>query len=219
MRTSFVLFSFFLAVLFLFGCSAQAQDEQADFDYGKIEEGSYSNTYFNFSMDVPEDWHVQTSEEAKLLMEMGQELLAGDDENMKAILNASEINVANLIGFYKFELGTTLDFNPNLFCIAENLQLATGIKNGGQYLDQVKGFLEKGELKYDFLSEDYEKKAIGDFTFYVMDAKLSVMGSEVSQRYYSTIVNGFALNFFLSYHSEESLAFMQKIMKSIEPLD
>ncbi|HLF35805.1 MAG TPA: hypothetical protein VI583_16295 [Cyclobacteriaceae bacterium] len=174
-----------------------------DFDYGRIKNNSYQNKYFNFEMKIPSGWVVLTKEQADELTKAGQEMVAGDDEKLQAVMKASEINTANLLAVYQFELGSPVDFNPNFMIVAENIKNAPGIKKGSDYLFQSKRILEQGQFKYDYLSPDFELENINGTEFYKMIAKLNYMGLEIEQVYYSTVLKGFSFNVIISYTSEE----------------
>jgi hypothetical protein len=174
-----------------------------DFDYGRVEKNVYVNNYFRFKMNLPQDWVILTREQADELTKAGQEMVAGDDENLQAVMKASEINTANLLAVYQYELGSPVDFNPNFMIVAENIKNAPGIKKGSDYLFQSKRILEQGQFKYDYLSPDFEQENINGTEFYTMIAKLNYMGLEIEQVYYSTVLKGFSFNVIISYISEE----------------
>jgi len=80
---------FILAIFFAPLASCNSQPE--NFDYGRVEDGTYRNDYFGFTFKLPANWVVQSKEQTQDLANTGKKLLAGDDENMKAAIQASEI--------------------------------------------------------------------------------------------------------------------------------
>ncbi len=187
-----------------------------NFDYGSIKDNTYTNAFFAMSMDIPEGWAVQSEEAMKQMTELGKEMAAGDDQFMKAKLKVSEINTANLISAFEFEVGTpTLDFNSNVTLVAENMVLAPGVKRGSDYLKLTKQFLEQSQADYSF-TEVTGEETFGGQTFDYMDVVLRVQGTEVNQRFYSTIINGFSFNAIISYGTDDKKEELIEILESME---
>jgi len=147
-----------ITLLTVLTLSCSPNGKPIKFDYGKIENNKYINSFFGFEMELPPNWVVQTKEQMENLSKMGKELVAGDDENMKAVINASEINSANLLAVFKYEVGAVVDYNPNLMLVAENLKNTPGIKTGSDYLFQSRRFLKQSQIQYDYIDEEFQKK-------------------------------------------------------------
>jgi hypothetical protein len=189
-------------VLLVVVSSCSGPDAPADFDYGKVENNRYVNSYFDFEMSLPPDWVVQTQEEMERITSVGKDLVAGDDQRMKAIIKASEVNTANLLAVYRHEYGAAVEFNPNIMLIAENIAHAPGIKSGKEYLFQSRRLLTQSQFQYDHLDEEFEKEQIGGADFYKMNAQINYGGLSIGQTYYSTIIKGFSFNVIISYSGE-----------------
>src|SRR5690606_3677488 len=88
----------------LTGCnnsSVKPIDEEKGFDYGRIRNEKYSNTFFNLEMNVHKNWHPQNKEEIKELTNEGRKIVAGGNKNTEARIKASEINTAPLLVVFK----------------------------------------------------------------------------------------------------------------------
>ena len=205
---------FIILTVLTLSCSTNNKPE--NFDYGKVENNKYSNSFFEFSMDLPADWIVQTKEQTENLAKMGQELVAGDDKNIKAALKASEINSANLLAVFKYEVGAAVEYNPNFMLVAENLKNAPGIKTGSDYLFQSRKILKQSQVQYEHIDETFEKVIINNNEFYLMNAHLNYMGLSIKQVYYSTILNGFCLSAIISFIDDEQRKDLELILKSME---
>ncbi|PLX25604.1 MAG: hypothetical protein C0599_00325 [Salinivirgaceae bacterium] len=72
--------------------SCQSETPQKLFDYGKVENGIYSNEYFGFSVQIPDKWVVQSREQQEGLMEASEKIVTGDDKYMKAVYDAAKVN-------------------------------------------------------------------------------------------------------------------------------
>ena len=207
-----ILFSLLTLSLIVTGCknqnpldptTANTPESLPDFDYGHVKNNVYTNTYFDMTMNVPKNWKVQDEEQVKYLMEKGKEVAAGDNENMKAAVEASTINSANLLTVYQFEMGSAVPFNPSLLVIAENVQFAPGVKNGSDYLYQARKMIEQSQVHYDYLDEEFKREVINGTEFYSMNAEISNGGTTIHQVYYSTVLKDFSFSLILSYANDD----------------
>ncbi|MBS4057586.1 MAG: hypothetical protein KGZ82_09755 [Bacteroidales bacterium] len=185
-------------LLSLVSCS----QKPAAFDYGKVENGVYLNSYFDFSMQLPEGWAVQSRDQMENIANTGKKMLSGNDTNLEAVLSAAEVNVANLLAVFEKEMGSPVEYNPNIMIVAENLQHAPGIKSGFDYLYQSRKLLMQGQFQYDYLSENFELVEFDGVEFYRMDARVNFTDLEIKQHYYATVRNGFSFNVIISYVSD-----------------
>jgi hypothetical protein len=208
-----VLFYFFLTIS-ISGCTGQNKPQ--DFDYGRIENGLYSNTYFKFEMSVPPDWVIQTKEQTDALMKKGEELIAGDNQNLKSALKASEVNVANLLYASQYEKGAAVEYNPSMLMNAENVRDSPGIKSGKDYLFQARRILEQSQMKYDHIDKEFSKETIGGIDFYKMNAEITYLGLSIRQIYYCSIRYGFSLNIIISFVNDEQKSELSKSIQSIK---
>lgn len=210
MKTNIV---FLLLSLALVSCNVK--DAPDDFDYGKVESGKYVNGYFDMEMDVPADWSVQSQEQMDNLAKAGQDMVAGDDEQMQAIIKASDVNTANLLAVFEHEYGAAVDFNPNFMVVAENVRKTPAIRTGRDYLFQSRKLLTQSQFQYDRIDEDFEKEVINGIEFYKMKTEVSLMGMDIRQIYYSTVLKDFSFNVIISYSSDEQKEVLLRVINSI----
>ena len=192
--------------------SCKTQDKPADFDYGRVENNHYVNHFFECEITLPEDWVIQTKEQVENLSKTGKDLIAGDDANMKAVVKASEVNVANLLAVYQFEVGSSVEYNPSIMLIAENVKNSPGIKNGSDYLFQARKMLGQSQIKYDHLDEQFAKEAINGTDFYKMNAEIHLRDLDIKQIYYSTVLKRFTFNMIISFINDQQ---KQDLLKAI----
>lgn len=207
------LFTFFVSVISLFISCSPGKPE--DFDYGKVENNKYTNSYFDCEMSIPKGWVVQSDEQMEDLTKQGEDLIAGDNAVKKAILKASEVRTANLLGVFKYERGAAVDFNPNFIVVAENVDGLPGIKNGSDYLFHTRKLIEQSPLKYDYMDSVYKEEKINNTSFYVMSAYINGMDTDINQLYYCSIIRGFSFNVILTYNNEEQ---KQELMSAVNSL-
>ena len=214
MRTKLNLIGLVLLAVLTFSCNSNSKPK--DFDYGHVENNKYLNSFFGLELALPSDWVVQTKEQTDNLAKKGQELVAGDDKNMKAAIKVAEVNTANLLAVFKHEVGAAVDYNPSFMLVAENLQNAPGIKTGSDYLFQAKKILQQSQVQYDYIDDVFKKEMINNQEFYLMNCSIKYMGLTINQIYYSTIQNGFSIGAIISYIDDEQKNELGKIVKSME---
>lgn len=186
-----------------------------NFDYGHFDKHAYTNSFFNLQMQFPEDWYISSTETNTKLGEMGKDLVTGDDANMKAMVDANMIRVANLLSVFKFELGSPVEYNPGIVGVAENLSIFTGMKNGHDYLENSKKIIEQSQLEYKEISIDASPIKINGNEFYKMTGSISIAGLHLKQEFYVTIRHKFALAFIISYTTEADKNDLFKVLQTI----
>ncbi|TSE08488.1 MULTISPECIES: hypothetical protein [Aquimarina] len=196
-------------------CTNQEKKLPDNFDFGKTENGSYKNEYFDMEISFDPNWIVQDKQQMNNIIEMGSELTTGEDKNLKAIVKASQVNTAYLLAVFKHEVGSAVEFNPSFMVVAENINNFPGIKNGSDYLFHAKKLLEQSQMSYYFEKEVYEK-TIGKSTFYIMEAKLDHMNKTVIQHYISTVTKGFSLSFIVSFATDNGKNELYEIIEKIK---
>lgn len=213
MKPQIVTLVFVFALFLITSCKVENTPD--NFDYGKVEEGKYVNSYFDLEMTLPSDWSVQTQEQMENITKVGKDLVAGEDENMKAIVKASDVNTANLLAVFQYEYGSAVEFNPNFMVIAENIKRAPGIRSGKDYLFQSRKLLTQSQFQYDRIDEDFEKEIIDGTEFYKMKTEVNVMGINVRQVYYSTILKDFSFNVIISFSSDAQREDLLRVVQSM----
>lgn len=186
-----------------------------NFDFGKIEDGLYTNNFFKLKIPFNPSWIVQDKQQMNDLVETGSDLFAGDDKTLKSAIKSAKVNTAYLFTIFKHEVGAAVEFNPSFMVIAENTKSLPGLKNGSDYLFHAKKFLEQSQMKYLFEKDVFEKK-IGNSDFHVLEAKLDQMGTLIIQEYIATVTKGFSLSFVVTYSNEDERNELYKIVDKIK---
>lgn len=185
------------------------------FDYGHVENDKYINAFFGLELAIPEDWVVQSKEQTEEITNLGKDIMAGDDKNLKAVLDASEINSANLLTVFNHEVGAAVDYNPSFMLVAENLKNAPGIKTGGDYLFQTRKLLENSQMEFGHIDEEFAREVINNVEFDTMNCTINYMGFVIHQKYYSTIQNGFCLSVLISFVEEHQKTDLVEVVNSL----
>jgi len=203
---------FFLAVLLL--AIAACKQQPKNFDYGKIENGVYTNNYFDFEIPVPPNWAVQNKEQVQELQKTGQELVSGDNKELGAKIKAADIRTAMLLTVFKNGTEVVTErFNSSFIILSENLG-GMPIRKGSDYLAHAKGIMQQSNMSYQF-APGYSTEKVGNREFDRMDVSLPGQ-PDVQQSYYSVIDRDFALSIIISYADDEQKAELKNIINKIK---
>lgn len=208
---------FVFSILLFQACNnGQPNDAVAStFDMGEVINHRYQNNFFKLAIPLPDSFHIQSHEETNQLLNLGIEIIGENNEGFKKDLVASSVKNAYLLTAFKYELGLeTVDFNPSLIVVAENLQLVPGIQTGKQYLEQTQKLLLDTDLDYSF-SGDIVEAQIGHAPFANMTGFFQMGGMTITQDYYTRVEKGFALNIIVSYLEEKDKMEFDNIIQSI----
>ena len=105
----------FTLILTLFACSSKKEEA---INFGQYSDGVYTNSYFNIRVSLPEAWYVMDDESRIAMMRKGAEIVSGDNKNLKALLDASDMQSMNLLTAYEHAPGTAVSSNPSIIVIA-----------------------------------------------------------------------------------------------------
>lgn len=195
------------SLFFATGCSQQNNASNSNgnsktITMGTQEGNKYSNEYFGLELTVPEEWHIATEEEKAAITQAGQEAIAENNEDLAKQMDLSKEKTLNLMFSFKYPL-THQGVNPNVLCMAENLSLLASltVKSGKDYLAMAKTSMEQTGLPYTFADVTTEK--LGGKDFDVMEATVDAGTIKLTQKYYATIFDGYALVFINTFSSEE----------------
>lgn len=187
--------------------STQRPARFAGLDYGKVNGYSYVNDFFNFRLTIPFGWRVQGQDVKNILAEKGRETIKGRTPQENAQIDSSMSNTVNLLTLFKYEVGSSTDFNASLICGAE--WLPTSAMSANQYLVNAKRLLEMSGGQYYFKA--FTTETVGGEGFSVMELETS----SVQQKYYVSIKKGYALFFILTFMTDEDEAVLRQAMRSI----
>ncbi len=209
----YVLLSVVMSCLiFNFGCS---NNSEKAIDFGKFEESIYSNDFFNLNVSIPESWFVMDDESRIAMMQRSQKLVAGDNKNLNALINAADLQNLNLMTASENPPGTPVSSNPSFIIIAESIKHAPGIKRGSDYHFHTKKLMESSQVSVSFPEEIYET-TIGNKTFDTMVIEIEMGGVKNFQKQYATIVNEYALLFAITYQDDAGLSKLEQILQTIK---
>jgi hypothetical protein len=176
---------------------------------------TYTNEFFQMTVQKPEGWYAQSQEEAVETQKQGGKMLAGNDKNLKAMMEAAEDTTTQIFGFFEVPMGTPGKLNPNVLSAAENIKAAPGIKTGCDYIAATKEIIKKSQMNYEF-EDKCGTKTVNGTEFGVVNAQLKVGEQVVKQRYYAIIRGRHAISVIETYFDAESEAKVNKVIESVK---
>ncbi len=195
------------------GCARPTPAERA-FDEGHVNGNQYKNDYFQFTMDLPQQWVLQNKEQTTALMEKGAEHIARDQDQERQMRKAAHVGTAYLVTLFRYEMGSPVPFNPSFLVVAENMNALPGVKKGRDYLFHARKMLESTALDYSY-GGPLRGEMVGGVGFDGMGMVLHSNGTEVYQDYYATIKDGFALSIVMTYPDSATADTLRRIMSGI----
>lgn len=214
-----LIYTGLLCLVFLMeSCQGEAEK---NFDYGRVEDNRYVNSFFKFEIDIPKDWNVQPNEYYDKYKEEAKDLLAGDDKNLRTAIDATVINSAHLLTLFKYSTDDTYDFNPKLNITAENINDKPEFKTGKDILENTARFLKKSNLEntnvqIEYIDEEFEKRIIGNQEFYIMNATFNYNGRIIKQVLYSTIIKGFSIGAVMAFTNDREKSELINIFNTVK---
>lgn len=202
-----------LSILLILSSCKEQKKIPENFDYGTVENGIYSNKFFNFDLSFDKDWSVQSKEEMAEMSKIGQDILIGESESLKKNFKASQVNVAELFGVFKFPVGTVSVYNPSLIINAENLKDFPDVRKPKDYMDSVRNLLDQAPFTLIYKKKLYSK-IIGGKEFVAME--IYNQDYNVTQEYFSTIHKGFAIVMVISYDDDDQKEELYKIIDNVK---
>jgi hypothetical protein len=172
-----------------------------NFDYGKIKGNQYRQKYLSLEMTFDTTWAIQSKADIERIAKLSEAIISNDDEELKAILKATDVQIANLFAAFKYEMGTPVDYNPSIMLIAENVKQSPGIKKGSDYLFHAQKLLRRTSLDYE-IDETIYQRMIDGKSFDGMKTYLNSGEITLTQEYFTFIKRDFCILFILSYVEE-----------------
>ncbi len=214
-KTSIILSAFILLI-----ASCNSEQQNADFfDYGKIENGTYSNDFFNFNITLPEDWYIQSKDNIvdKVKNIYKDRELTGNSQNLqKSIekIKPSTIKKVVLLNLFRYNIDSTVDFNQSFSVAALNLKNDPNTKSGKDCINQIIEASNSHSVKRTTKGEPKLTK-IGSLDFYEITMEIEInqiVNDTVKQRYCACVINGFNFLIIMTYITDEQLSELNEVL-------
>ncbi|MEN3329506.1 MAG: hypothetical protein V7638_4313 [Acidobacteriota bacterium] len=202
-----------IVFLLLLCFCAKAQTEPAG---GSANDGVYTNPFFNFTFKYPKDWVVHGEATNERIRELGEERIAQSGTSKESVAVALK-NTYQLLTVFRHAVGTPgITFNPAILVMAEKVSHAPGIKNGSDYLLNVRALLTKAG--HQVLLKDPKEYQFGGSQFFRDNYGVVANGVHLVQTHFVTIRSGYALVFIFMAEDEKSVDEMTKAMETFDAI-
>jgi hypothetical protein len=195
----------------------QSQKIPENFDYGKTENGVYTNKYFDMEVPVPDKWVVQNKEQTEALIQKDNEAIEKSNKELTPQIKTGKVRSATLLAVFKNRTDSlTSEFNASILIRAENLGTIPGIKTGVDYLAQVEKLMRKARMGYQ-ITPGFTSKKIGGKEFDVLRVTRNEGEvRDIKQLYHATIDKGFALAIIISFDTDQQAEELHDILHNIK---
>ncbi len=193
---------------------ATACDEKPDRpDEGQLNGRVYANKFFDLTVDIPDQWIIHDDREKNDLTESGREELQDIDSSFAGKLESAEQDLLPLLSVFRYEVGSTEEFNPSFIMMSEKLPADVPGMNEPAYLQITKNELEQTGLYQTFEQMKLPVKIDGE-DFYMLRVS-SNRQSLINQEFYTKFKDGYALIIILSYADGRQKKELEVILNNI----
>lgn len=191
---------------------------QSQFDLGLVQDGTYINSGLGFTFKYPQGWTVHGKETDDHIRELSKEKAAAEGPTSKAALEASLKRTYSLLTVFRHPVGTPgIGFNPAILVMAEKISHAPGIKNGKDYLLNVRELIQKsgGQI----LLKEPTEHTFAEWQFFRDDYSLQTpLGDQVIQAYYAHVVKGYVVVFMFMAEDQKRVDELAKSLGTLTVL-
>lgn len=180
-----------------------------------VDQITFTNEMFDFSVKKPEAWVAQNTTELLALQQKGSSLMAGDNKTMKASLDRALETSLPLFSFLSHPVGTRDQAIISVVAAAENVKAAPASLTACGYLEHVKGLMTKAAVKVT-MSDKCQVLDTGNAKLSYFDSKMEVNGVIIQQRFYACRKNGFMVNMVQSFLDETGRQQTSEIVKTFK---
>lgn len=182
---------------------------------GAFAGSTYSNDYFNLTFKAPDGWTIATKEEIAQVFNAAIDEVGTTDKDTADKLKLSQQKVLYLALVLKNPLTDTEENNPNFNVIAENLGLnALSVSNSADYakanLDAMK------TASPNAVYGDVANVKLNGADFASVDSTTALSdGSNMMQRAYFAVKNGYGLVFTFTWFDDTDFSALQSLIDTI----
>jgi len=178
-------------------------------------DGRYHNAKFGLTIEKPDSWYSQDIEEMMMAMQLGGDLMSGDDKNLQAVFDSAMKTSLPLFGFYEYSPGTPGKLNANVVAVAENIAMYPGVASGCDYLQNAKMLMEQSRMQMTVENMCSSRTVNGTDLAY-FDVAVNYGPQTVQQRYFACRKGEHAISIIQSYFDDESEAKVDALVNTLE---
>jgi hypothetical protein len=188
---------------------------QSKFDLGFVHEGVYINAGLGFQYRYPKDWTVHGDATNERIQEVGKQKMVDSGALSSSTIDVSMKYSHSLLTVFRHPLGTPgITFNPAILVLAERIDHAPGVKNGKDYLLNVRTIIQKAGAQVS-TAEPTEYR-LAEWLFFRDNCVVEVNGVKVSQSIFASTAKGYAVVFIFMGDSQAAVDEMAKSMETLK---
>jgi len=208
-----------LALIMIISFSACGQKDNADteFGWGTYENGTYTNDFFDFSIDLPKDYmHLSPQE----IIDANTE---PDENGVINPINVNEIEdlsaeaIVHYVYSKKYKTAPSAQFNPYINIFSENMQFSNNLYNKEDYVENSINYtsmiFENGGVNVKVLP--LEKPWLGERQFAKGSMEIEYDQFTMVQEMYALTKNNYTLVILIGYSNPEEKAELYSYIESI----
>lgn len=180
-----------------------------------IENGVYMNPYFGLEVTVPSGWTALDDDSSKQFNQRGGELMAGDSPELKKMLEQGRRQTVNLFTLIKPLPAESGGSNSGVTVIAVAEPVPAFVRNGEEYVTQVKLLLESAAVKPEF-DGPITKETIGGVEFATQQLRITHLGLVVRQKLSATIRLEHAIVLTRAYTTDRGAEVLDEVLRTIK---
>ena len=206
-----------LAIFLVCNCGndgTQTTTEKSSAFATRAGDNTLHSPQFGLTVQKPEGWFALDYDQLNNLMEAGGEIATSGKDDINVMVEASLKNTYNLFAISQYETGASLENNPNVVALAENISAVPGIKRGKDYFFHAKKLLVQTNQNYIF-EDGYKARLIDGIEFDQLDLTLEFAGISAKQSYYAAKYQNFMVVIIQSYKSNEDMEATSGIIDTI----
>ena len=197
--------------------SGQAHAQSGVSSYAKAADGknTFASDYFDIKIKWPPSWVMASETEAREILNVGSEMVVGDDKQMKDQMDASMAQSLPLMFASKYAMSAGRAANINVSGIAENVAAFPWLTSGAQYFDNMKLIASQSATPISF-EDGYSEIMIDGESFTTMNAAISIGNVNILQEYYATRRGDYVVSMISTYLTEDDKFLLDGIISNIE---
>lgn len=204
-----------LMVCLFYSCNGRDELKNETFTTGEVKNDKYSNSYFDFTLTLPDDYYLIPEKNLKQLQKDFSKSVKEKNKN-EAKYTA---RVQQIFGFRLYDPSriTTLMVNPTLLLTTERLDPRIDNITAREYLIIArKKFKQNSPGKARF--EETATVRIGEEVFERQIYVQNMYGLQIKTAQYCKVINGYALIFSLSYDMKKDRQRLVKVLSSFQEI-
>ncbi len=207
----------FALIMLISFTACKSKDGEAKFGLGTHEDGRYENAFFNFTIDLPEDYTYLTPQE---IVDMNTE---PDENGIVNPINISDIEDLSAEALVHYVYGKKYDnppsgaFNPYINIFSENMAYSNTLYSKEEYVENSLNFTSmifiSGGVGVEVMP--LEKPWFGDRQFAKGTMKIDYEMFTMFQEMYVVTKSNYSLVILIGYTTPNEKAELYSIMESI----